>query len=149
MLKGDLSNVVQPRLLLVFEGALGHISDSQIGEFNRFASDDDWTGAWMNWTINEQMAGTIWRVVRDRMVQVSLVSYIAPDNDDAAEGLQTLMDLFHLPISEVICTSPLRMAHDLAYMNDVAFIYDANPESWAMYGRKGRALTNVNDFGRF
>lgn len=149
MLKGNLSNVVQPRVLLVFEGALGHISGSDVKEFNRLASAGDWFDAWSLWDINEGMAGKIWQVTQKLFIQVSLVSFVAPEDGEASYGLQELMDKHGLPISEVISWSPKRLARELAYMPDVACVYDANPESWAMFGRKGRALTNINDFCRF
>lgn len=149
MIKGDISNVVQPRVLLVFEGALGFISGDKIEEFNIRASDDLWYEAWQMWTINEAMAGKIWQVVQKQMIQVSLVTFVAPENGDASFGLQEFVDDHGLPISEVLSVSPKRLARELAYKPDVAVVYDANPETWAMYGRKGRALRNVNDFCRF
>lgn len=148
MLKGDISNVVQPRVLLVFEGALGHIGEGSIGEFNIRASDGLWFEAWQCWSLNEQMAGKIWHVVQKQMIQVSIVTFIA-ESEDAGSGLMEYLDLHGLPVSQTIATTPKKLARELAFMPDVAFVYDANPESWAMYGRKGRALVNVNDFCRF
>lgn len=149
MLNGNLSNIVQPRVLLVFEGALGFISGSDVEEFNLRASDDRWHEAWKLWTLNQGMMGKIWHVVRNQNINVSLVTFIAPEDGNASYGLQQLMDDHHLPISEVLSISAKRLARELAYMPDVAMVYDANPESWAMFGRKGHALTNVNDFCRF
>lgn len=147
MKNGDISNAVAPRLLLVFEGALGHIEEPDVPDFNALASHGKWTQAWDLWHINEGMAGMIWHVTRTQMIQVSVVTYIA-DSKEAGLGLTACLDSHGLPISQVMATTPARIAREIAYMHDVAAIYDANPESWAMYGRRGRALTNVNDFGR-
>jgi hypothetical protein len=149
MQKGNLSNQVQARALLVFEGALGHISGEDVKEFNALGSAGQWYEAWSLWTINEDMAGKIWQVVKNQFVQISLVSFVAPEDGDASYGLQQIMDEHHLPIAEVFSWSPKRLARELAYMPDVACVYDANPETWAMFGRKGQALQNINDFCRF
>lgn len=147
-MKGNLSNVVQPRVLLVFEGALGHISGEDVKEFNLLASEGAWGEAWDLWTINEGMAGMIWQVAQKQFIQTSVVTFVN-DSERAGLGLQETLDSHGLPISEVIATTPKRLARELAYMPDVACVYDANPESWAMFGRKGRALQNVNDYCRF
>lgn len=143
-----MSNVVQPRVLLVFEGALGHISDMYIKDFNRLGSNGQWYAAWGCWTINDGMAAKIWHVAKTQFIQTSVVTYVA-DSPGAGDGLTEYLDSHGLPIAEVIATTPKRLARELAYMPDVAMVYDANPESWAMYGRKGRALKNINDYCRF
>lgn len=151
MQNGNLSNVVQPRVLLVFEGALGYISEDLVKEFNRIASEGDWFGAWRTWHVNELMAAKIWHVVRTQFIQVEVVTFAIPEDagDEARLGLQEFFDFHNLPISGVHIMSPKRLARELAYMPNIACVYDANPDTWAMFGRKGRALTNVNDFCRF
>ena len=151
VLKGDISNVVQPRVLLVFEGALGHINGRDIEEFNKLASYGLWAGAWGCWSINELMAAKLWDVTRRQFIQVEVVTFVAPPeySEPAAEGLEEMLELHSLPVSAVHAWTPKKLARELAYMPDIAAVYDANPETWAMFGRKGAALTNVNDFCRF
>jgi hypothetical protein len=146
--KNNLSNVVVPRVLLVFEGALGHIAGQDIDEFNYRASLGNWAEAWQMWTLNDGMAGKIWQVAKTQFIQTSVVTFIA-EFEEAGAGLTEYFDGHGLPISEVIATTPKKLARELAYMPDVACVYDANPDTWAMFGRKGQALTNVNDFCRF
>ena len=151
MYKGDISNVVQPRVLLVFEGALGFIAGDAVEEFNALASEGMWGEAWDQWTLNEQMMGKIWQVVQKQSIQVSVVTLIVPQeySEVAGRGLQESLDSHGLPVSRVLAMPSKRLARELAYMPDVAAVYDANLDSWAMFGRKGKALTNVNDFCRF
>lgn len=148
MLKGNLSNVVQPRVLLVFEGALGHISGEAVKEFNLLASEGIWGEAWDQWTLNELMARKIWDVTQRQFVNVALVTYIT-DNEVAAVGLQEWADDARLPIRECIATTPEKFARELSYMPDVACVYDATAQTAAMLGSKGRLLKNVHDFCRF
>jgi hypothetical protein len=149
--KGNLSNTVQARALLVFEGALGHISGDAVEEFNALASRDAWNDAWACWSLNTLMAAKIWDVVRRQFIGVEIVTFVVPPEHSkaGAEGLNTFIELHNLPVSAVHAWSPDKLARELAYMPDIAAVYDANPETWAMFGRKGRALTNVNDFCRF
>lgn len=151
VLKGDISNVVQPRVLLVFEGALGHISGSDVEEFNIRASDGLWFEAWQVWTLNDLMAAKLWDVTRRQFIQVEVVTFVVPaeHSEAGAKGLEEFMELHNLPVSAVHAWTPKKLARELAYMPDIAAVYDPNPESWAMFGRKGVALTNVNDFCRF
>ena len=151
MLKNDISNVVQPRVLLVFEGALGHIDERDILEFNKLASYGLWAGAWGCWSVNDLMAAKLWDVTRRQFIQVEVVTFVVPPehSEVAAEGLEEMLELHSLPVSAVHAWTPKKLARELAYMPDIAAVYDANPDTWAMFGRKGVALKNVNDFCRF
>lgn len=148
MRNGDLSNVVQPRVLLVFEGALGFISGDAVKEFNLLASEGMWGEAWDQWEMNELMARKIWDVVKRQNINVALVTYVS-DNEVAATGLQEWADEARLPISECIATTPAKFARELSYMPDVACVYDATAQTCVMLGSKGRLLKNVHDFCRF
>lgn len=150
MLKGDISNAVRPRVLLVFEGALGFIDGPAVDEFNARAKESLWGTAWEQWTLNPMMAHKIWDVVKRQAIQVSIVTLLIPQEfcDAAADGLQTLVDAHGLPISEVIASPVNRLVRELPFMPDVAAVYDANAETAGMYGRKGVLLTNINDFAR-
>ena len=149
MLKGDISNEVRPRVILVFEGALGHISGPAVKEFNERAAAGLWGTAWEQWSLHEMMCRKIWDVVKRLAIQVSVATLLVPEEfrDEAEAGLQTFLDAKGLPVSDVIALPAERLARELPFMPDVARVYDANPETWGMFGRKGVALRNVNDFG--
>lgn len=148
MLKGNLSNVVQPRVLLVFEGALGFISGSAVEDFNLLASRGRWLEAWSLWEVNDLMARKIWDVTRRQNINVALCTYIS-DSEGAASGLQAWADEARLPIGECIAMATEKFARELSYMADVACVYDATAQTAAMLGSKGRLLRDVHDFCRF
>jgi hypothetical protein len=148
MLKGNISNVVQPRVLLVFEGALGFISGDAVSDFNREASVGHWLPAWKMWEMNELMARKIWDVTRRQNINVALITYVS-DDQVAAVGLQEWADEARLPITECWADTPQRFARELSYMPDVACVYDASASTCAALGSKGRLLKNVHDFCRF
>lgn len=148
MQNGNLSNVVQPRVFLVFEGALGFIDGERLPEFNNAASRDDWLTAWNVWEINDLMARKIWDVTMRQSINVGLVTYVH-DSKSAASGLQAWADEARLPIGEVLAIKPESLARQLSYMPDVACVYDASYNTVAMLGTKGRHLRNINDFCHF
>lgn len=148
MLKGDISNVVQPRVLLVFEGALGFIDGPAVSEFNDAASRGLWLDAWNLWEVNDLMARKIWDVTKRQGIGVSLVTWISND-ELAASGLQAWADEHRLPIRECIAMEPSVFARELSYMPDVACVYDASAKTSRILGSKGRWLRNVHDFCRF
>jgi hypothetical protein len=150
MERGNLSNNVRPRVILVFEGALGHISGTAVEEFNDRAAEGLWVTAWDQWTLNDLMSRKIWDVVKRLAIQVSVATLLVPDefSDVAGSGLQDVLDIAGLPVSEIIVMSAERLSRELPFMPDVARVYDANPETAGMFGRKGVLLRNVNDFGQ-
>lgn len=148
MQNGNLSNVVQPRVLLVFEGSLGFISGEDVQEFNKLASRGMWKEAWNKWEVNDLMARKIWDVIKRQSVNVALCTYVS-DNEGAASGLQAWADEARLPIGECIAIKPAVLARELSFMPDVACVYDASAQTCGMLGTKARHLRNVNDFCRF
>jgi len=148
MQNGNLSNIVQPRVLLVFEGALGFIDGDAVQEFNKLASRGQWFSAWNLWEVNDLMARKIWDVTKRQSVNVALCTYVS-DNALAAVGLQEWADEARLPIGECLAVKPESLARELSYMPDVACVYDASYNTCAALGSKGKHLRNVNDFCRF
>jgi len=151
MLRGNLSNEVRPRVLLVFEGALGFLSDKRVKEFNRCCSEGMWGEGWGLWELNDLMMRKIWDVVQRQMIQVEVATLFIPEDfcDVAATGLQETLDDHGLPVSRVFAMEAPRLAREIMFMPDLACVYDANPETAACYGTKGRLLRNVHDFCRF
>lgn len=147
MLNGDLSSKVTPRVLLVFEGALGFIDGNRIRTFDEYASHGDWHEAWCQWEINKLLARKIWDVEFRQGIRFTLVTYIW-DTEECAAGLEELMDDLNLPVQGVIATEPEKLSREIAYMPDVVRIYDGNRETSGMYGAKGVYLKDWMELGR-
>lgn len=148
MQNGDISNVVQPKVYLVFEGALGFIDAPRLPEFNHAASSGDWLAAWSVWDINDLMARKIWDVTKRQGIRVALVTYVS-SNEGAASGLQTWADEHGLPIVGTLAIQPERFARELSYMPDVACVYDASYSTVGFLGSKGRHLRDIHRFCQF
>jgi hypothetical protein len=149
MKNGDISNIVQPRILLVFEGSLGFINTERMRIFNEYATHGDWFEAWSQFQLDTMMMRKLWDVVQRQHININVVTFIGADEADAArEGLQELMDEHHLPVSDVIVTTAERLAREIAFMPDVARIYDGNADTAMMYGRRGTLLRHYDDLGQ-
>lgn len=143
----DLSSVVVPRVILVFEGALGFIPEDKTLVFNTEASRGDWHRAWQCWDINDMMARKIWDVVIRKSLQIEIVTYVGDGSDECLAGLENLIDEHNIPASVSMEADAQTMARELAYRPDVIQIYDANTETAFAYGRRGVLLKNVSMFG--
>lgn len=147
MQNGNLSNKVTPRVLLVFEGSLGFIDGKRMETFDAYASKGDWYEAWCQWEVNRFLARRLWDIQARQGIRISIVTYIS-DTEECARGLEELMDSLNLPTQDVTATDPWRLSREIAYMPDVARIYDANRETAFMYGSKGVYLRDWMDVGR-
>ncbi len=147
MQNGNLSNVVTPRVILVFEGALGFIDGERIQNFDAYASRGDWHEAWCQWEINRLLARRIWDIQARQGIRISIVTYIH-DTTECARGLEMLMEDLNLPTQDVTATDPWKLSREIAYMPDVVRIYDANRETAFMYGQKGVYLRDWMDVGK-
>lgn len=143
---GDLSAQIVPRLVLVFEGSLGFLEASKVGQFNKLGSAGLWDAAARCWDLNDMMMRKIWDVVWRQSFQLEVVTYAGPPS--LAESLQERFEEENLPISRTLASTAERMARRLSYAPDIAYVYDTDPRHVMMYGGKGRHMTNVNQLGR-
>src|SRR6266481_4024610 len=56
---GDLSNIVSPRLIVVFEGAVGVLPEGKVKDHGKAAKRNDWRKAVRYFELNEMMLGRI------------------------------------------------------------------------------------------
>lgn len=146
MKHGDLSNEVVPRLLLVFEGALGVISASDRRAFDKDIKRQHWHAAAERWTIVEPMAMRIWYLARHLGHTLDVVTFAGPEpfGEELAYRLQEVEEL---PVNHVYATEERKLARKITYMPDVAKVYDPEPRRWLTWGSKGYHLTNPNQLG--
>ena len=146
MRNGDLSNEVVPRIVLVFEGALGFIHDEDRKKFNRYLSRKHWEEAAALWLINPLMAARIWYLTRHQSMTLDVVTFAGPK--EFGEALEVhLQYVEELPVGRVWATRVELLARKIAYMPDLMKIYDPNPERWLTWGGKGQLIANPNELG--
>ena len=142
MLNGDLSNKISPRILLIFEGAVGICLDK--GKHDKLMKQGRWAGAVAQWTWNEPVIRRILWLFHKKDITFELVTFIG---EFFAEELEQAAGEDDIPFHRVWWTTPERLGRSIAYMPDLSCVYDPEPTRWLMYGSKGKFLTDVNQIG--
>jgi hypothetical protein len=142
MHKGDLSNEVIPRILLVFEGAVGYLPDERKKAFDKAMSKRHWDDAVALWELNDLMLRKIWDIMFRQHRDLDIITYLGKE---FADMLAARLDEEDVPVRSVWATTPAILARKIALMPDVAAIYDPDPEHQFTYGSKGRVLQSVHD----
>ena len=140
MENGNLSNKVAARIVLVYEGALGFCTDTS--RFDKAVRKEKWERAAGYWTLNTLCAARLMWLYFKKDVNIDVVTYLG---EPFAEELRYHLD--DLPLHRVWATTAFDLGLKIAYMPDLAMVYDPEPTRWLMYGSKGRFLTSVNQIG--
>ena len=134
MQKGDISNEVVPRLLVVFEGLLGVLDNPKDRAAELLARKAHrWKAVLNAYTINPELAKHIWHMVWQKNYSLDVVTFLG---DDFADLLQERLDKENLPIGRIRSTTPDRLSRELAYDPSVIAVYDPDPSHRFKYGSK-------------
>lgn len=146
MRNGDLSNEVVPRLVLVFEGALGFMPTEDWQKFDRSIRRKRWDDAAALWQINPLMAVRLWDITMRLSFTVDIVTFAGPE--PFGEALEyRLQDVEDLPVGRAWATRPGLLARKIAYMPDLFRVYDPDPTRVLTWGGKGRIITRADEVG--
>lgn len=145
MEKGNLSNIVMPRLLIVFEGKLGMLPAQNQKAYDKAVKRGRWGEAADLFTLDKLMMAQMVRVVRNIGMNLDIVTWLG---DNMATEVARRMDDENIPVHDVFASSPDMLARELAYMPDVAWVYDPDPAHVFTFGRKGVLLKEVAQIGR-
>lgn len=147
MQKGDISNQITPRLLVVFEGLLGILDGPKARAKEATARKmHRWKHAVNQYELNDIVARHIWDVTWRKHYSVDVVTFLGVD---FALALQDYLDEHQLPVGHIRSSTPDRLARELSYDPSVLAVYDPDPSHVFTYGGKGRILspTEPNFFG--
>jgi hypothetical protein len=135
-----------PKIVLVFEGALGFIDRNDRRKFDRQIRRKRWHEAAELWVLHPLMMQKIWDVAKRLSLTLEVVTFAGPQ--EFGEALEyRLQDTEELPVHRVWATRPELLARKIAYMPDLAAIYDPDAARWLTWGGKGRIITDVNQLG--
>lgn len=139
MLKGDISNEVVARLVMVFEGLLGLFTDPKAqAKYDRAVKRGKWKEAADAFTINEIVAKHVWDLTWRRGYNLDIVTYLGVD---FAEALQSKLERENLPVSRVYASTPTLFSRELAFRPDIAHVYDGDTSRVFTYGPKGTIVS--------
>jgi len=150
MRHGDLSNKVSPRHVIVFEGGLAVLPLEPEKDFQKAYKRKKYWEAIRCWQWNTPVLGQIERIVRTTDLNIEVCTWIGYDleHHDFALAIGEELDKMNIPVRSVWASTPFQLAKDLAYLPDIACIYDPDPDHVLTYGRRGIYLTHPSQIGR-
>jgi hypothetical protein len=143
---GDLSNEVVPRLVLVFEGALGAISPEDRRDFDKAIKREHWSAAADLWTLNELMCQQLWYATRYLHQEIDVVTFVGGEEYGEALAYR-LQDLEDLPVNHVYYIEPRILKRKVNYDAGIARVYDPDGPRSSTWGNKGEHIKSVNQLG--
>ena len=145
MQNGDLSSRAVPRVVIVFENAIGYLPDDRRAEWRKLSRAGKWDDVAGLFDLDTIMLRKItWLAFRKSMT-IDVVTFCGPAA--FARALERLFDREHVPISIVQATNPERLARRTSFEPDIVAIYDANEQHRLVYGPKGVYLTDHRQLG--
>lgn len=144
MKNGDLSNQVAPRILIVFEGAVGYLPPDKVDAFLKHEKKSEWRKAIACFDLNWDILGQVLRITRTKNYNVSVVTWLP---QEAADAVEEILIENNIPVRSVLSSSPEALAKMLPYNPDVVTVYDPVPEHVLTFGSKGYVLTRPSQIG--
>lgn len=141
----DLGNTPVPRIVVVFENAVGFLPDELRERWRELSRARQWDDVARLFVLDQLMLRKITDLTYRFSVSVDIVTYCGPEA--FAEALARLLDRENVPVRIVFASTPERMARRTSYEPDIAAVYDANREHALVYGRKGVILTSPHMLG--
>ena len=141
---GNISNRVEPRLLVVFEGLLGIHADARArAKYSAAMKLHRYGTAIKTFELNERLQRSIWDVTYGRFnYAVDVVTFLG---EKLVNPLSDLLDEQGLPIGHVTYSDKLLLARSLNYRPDVAGVfYPAASHPDFAFGSKGYAVNPSN-----
>lgn len=141
----DLSNTPVPRVIIVFENALGYLPDDQRGQWRKLAKANKWDAVARLFELDQLMLRKITWMTHQYSTSIDVVTYCGPAA--FARALERLFTRENVPVRIVTSSTPERVARKTSYEPDIVTIYDGNEAHRLAYGRKGVYLTDHRQLG--
>lgn len=140
MEKGDISNVISPRMLVVFEHLVGLLpTPADRAKYSTMVRLHQWKRAVNTFEPNELLSKHLWDMTYGRYsYTLDCVTWLP---EEMEEYVHEWLDREGLPFSQYHRYDPTKLARRIATMPDVAFIYDPDPKHRFLFGSKGRIVS--------
>lgn len=143
MQRGQLDNKSMPRMIVVFEGAIGVLPEANAKRHGKYIAKRQWWRAVDCYEIIEGYTKKIldlgWRL----NYNINIVTWMS---EEAAEAIEDKLSF--LPVRGCFYSSPQQLAMDLPFNPEIIRIYDPDPAHVFTYGGKGVVLTSPHQLGR-
>lgn len=146
MYKNDLSNRMLPRLVVVFEGAVGILPSDKHKDFDKAVKKNRWQDAIELYELNDLILSKILDLHWRKNINVEIVTWLGAG---AAYAIQEVLDEEGIP-ALVYSSTPVKLAREMVYRPDIVAVYDPDPGHVFTYpSGKGVIITDANQIGRF
>lgn len=132
-----------PRMIVVFEGAIGVLPENNVKRHSKYIAKQQWWRVVDCYEIIEDYTRKILDLVWRLNYNVNIVTWIS---EGMAEAIEDRLDF--LPVRGCFYSSPSQLAMDLPYNPEIMKIYDPDPAHAFTYGGKGVVLTSPHQLGR-
>lgn len=141
----DLANSPVPRVIIVFENAIGFLPDSRRDEWKKLSKQGKWSEVARLFELDQILLRKITWLTHRYSMSIDVVTFCGPAA--FARALERLFAFENVPIRIVQATTPERLARKTSFEPDIVSIYDGNPEHQLVYGKKGVYLTDHRQLG--
>lgn len=141
---GDLSNVVAPRLLIVFEGAVGVLPADRVKEYDKAVRKNDWDAAVNLFDLNELILQRIMYLTFSKDFNISVVTWLP---GSACVSIYDRLADQSIPVRSCFASTPDVLARMLPYNPDIRCVYDPDPSHILKFGSRGSVLTDASQIG--
>ena len=133
--RGDISNEIPPRVLVVFDGLLGQIPDSQQRQATVWRSLARWKKVAGLYDIDPASRARLHDLSWRQGWRIDVVTF---DNEHVAEALADRFDVMNLAVSHVYSVAdPAALSAMLAYMPEVRYVVHGMAEMQMAFGPRG------------
>jgi hypothetical protein len=145
MLGNNLSNVVEPVAVLVFEGLVGILPEHKVSEYEEALSNKDWKKVVSCFRINTALVNRLIQLTRNGKYNFSVVTWLP---GETVPRIIDVLDKHMVPVRDVFASKPEDFAASLAFHPEIAVVYDNVTQHAYTYGSKGRLVINLSDIGK-
>ena len=144
MLNGDLSNRTAPRVLIVFEGLIGHLPAEKVPSYEKLMNELRWDEVIYLFDLNNQVLNKVLYLTWNADYNFHVVTWYPKE---AAEAIQEKLEALSIPIRSVMSTTPEKLAKILVNNPDIVAVYDTVQQHVLTFGSKAQLVREVSDIG--
>lgn len=144
MQNGDLSNRTAPRVLIVFEGLIGHLPEENIDDYTKYVNEERWDEAVHQFNLNNSVLNRVLYLTWSSDYNFHVVTWFPKEAGDA---IQNRLEELSIPIRSVMSTTPEKLAKILVNNPDIVTVYDVVHQHVLTFGSKAKLVIEPSDIG--
>jgi len=144
MLGGDLSNRTAPRVLITFEGLIGHLPEDKVPDYEKYVAESRWDEVIYQFQFNSDVLNRILYLTWTSDYNFHVVTWFPKE---AATAIERKLDELSIPVRSVFSTTPEKLAKMLVNNPDIVTVYDTVHQHVLTFGSKAKLVHSASDIG--